>query len=234
MARAGWCRECGEWVWVDAEGACQRGHGAECVDAVHESEPVADFGRGEMPERLERFNWGVFFLMPLWGLVYGSSAVLGWWVLSIMATFVIGSLINGAASASAVAGASSAATVVGIAIRLWVGMNANKWLWKRERLRMELIEGARPRYTVLAFQSRQLTWLIAGAVLTVLSVLGLAVLGLSTDPVISDVRAQLMITPVQVTAAAVWTFAEVALAAWLAARMRKDSGAPPVRTGGAG
>lgn len=39
MPRAGWCRECGKWVWVDDVGACQHGHLAEAVSRVHDADP---------------------------------------------------------------------------------------------------------------------------------------------------------------------------------------------------
>ena len=233
MARTGWCRECGEWVWLDEGGACPNGHGSECVEAVHEG-PVAEgedsapdaFGVGDMPASLDRFNWGAFFLMPLWGIVYGSSAVLGWWLVGMTVTLLIASLIGETSSASAIAGASSASSVVEVGIRLWAGMNANRWLWKRDRMRMEALPGLRPRFSVTRFSARQMNWLIAGAIVTAFSIVGLGMLALSGDAVAVDMREQLALTPDKIGVAALWVFAEVALAVWLAAKMRKDSAAP--------
>lgn len=39
MPRAGWCRECDEWVWVGDDGECQHGHAAGSVSHVHDAEP---------------------------------------------------------------------------------------------------------------------------------------------------------------------------------------------------
>lgn len=224
MPKTGWCRECGEWVEVDESGACPTGHGPDCVDAVHSddggSAASAGVGVGEMPASFNRFAWGAYFLMPVWGVVYGSSAVLGWWTLSLVATLVIVSLAAGVTEPSTLAAVSSLSSVVQIGLHLWVGMNAYRWLWKREQLRLEVVPGATPRYSVAAFMAKQVRWLVAGAVLTVLSVLGLALL-LSGDAAALAAREQLGVSEVEITASAVWTFAEVVFAVWLAARMRR-------------
>lgn len=233
MAKTGWCRECGEWVSVGPDGGCPNGHGADCLEAVHEATAQRPFGVGDMPSGLDRFNWGALLLMPLWGIVYGSGAVIGWWIVQQFSAISISSLVSATASGSAVAAASSVAMVINIAVGLWVGMNANRWLWRREALRLQVLKGAQPRFSVGKFMSRQLSWLIAGGVLTVISMMGLAALGLSTDPVVVQMRTEFMIGTADITATAVWTFAEVALAAWLAARMRSDAvrrdGSAPAR-----
>lgn len=223
MPRTGWCRECGEWVEVGEDGSCPKGHGDDCVEAVHsggESAASQDVGVGPMPPTFNRFGWGAYFLMPIWGIVYGSTAVLGWWLLSLVATFLIVSLAAGVTDPAALAAVSSVSSVVQIAMHLWVGMNAYRWLWKREQLRLEVVPDAKPRFTVATFMARQVRWLVAGAALTLLSVLGLAVL-LSGDASAVDVREQLGITEVEITASAVWTLAEVVFAVWLAGRMRR-------------
>ena len=33
MPLAGWCRECGDWVWVQDDGGCPAGHAADSVAA---------------------------------------------------------------------------------------------------------------------------------------------------------------------------------------------------------
>lgn len=224
MAKTGWCRECGKWVETESDGACPKGHGPECIDALHSSDPGSaasqGVGVGEMPASFQRFGWGAYFLMPIWGVVYGSNAVLGWWLLSLLATFVIVSLAAGVTEPAAIAAVSSASSVVQIAIHLWVGMNAYRWLWKREQMRLALVPDAHPRFSVSTFMAKQVRWLVAGATLTVLSVLGLAFL-LTGDPNAQAVREQLGVTPTEIMSAAVWTFAEVAFAVWLAGRMRR-------------
>lgn len=78
MPRAGWCRECVGWVWVDGDGACQHGHGSECVSALYdarvsgdgpeaprekapvipEGEPPAPESQGGLPPVLARRGFG--------------------------------------------------------------------------------------------------------------------------------------------------------------------------------
>ncbi len=233
MRKTGWCRECGEWIETEPDGSCPQGHAAECVEAVHSSGPASlasqGVGVGEMPASFERFGWGAYFLMPIWGVVYGSTAVLGWWLLSLLATLLVATVASGASQPAALAAVSSVSSVVQIAIHLWVGMNAYRWLWKREQLRLSVVPGATPRFTVSAFMAKQVRWLIAGAVLTVLSVIGLALL-MSEDPNAAATREQLGITQAEIMTAAIWTLAEVGFAVWLASRMRRgvtDGDEPP-------
>lgn len=237
MSRTGWCRECGAWIDVEPDGRCPRGHGAECVDAVHaeaggfgDGGSAQGFGVGEMPAIAKRFNWGAFFLTPLWGIANGSSAVVSWWLATLFITLGISSMLTPTSSAAAIAIASSVAAVSEIGIRLWVGMNANRWVWQRERMRLTVLEGTQPRFTVGTFLGRQLKWLVAGAVLTVFSVLGLAVLGLATTPEAVQMRTTFGITSTQIVASGVWTLAEVVLAVWLSRQMRREQ-EPPVTAG---
>lgn len=225
MPRTGWCRECGDWVDVLDDESCPNGHGPESVDAVHvdrgaERAVDGSVGVGEMPPSFERFSWGAYFLMPLWGIVYGSNMVLGWWALSLATTFLIVSMFAGGTNPAATAASSSLSSVVQIAIHLWVGMNAYRWLWKKEQLRLTALPGEKPKYRAPEFLARQIRWLIAGAVLTIMSLLGLAFLGLSTEASAVTAREQWGITPDEVMIAAVWTLAEVVFAVWLAGRMR--------------
>lgn len=56
MAKAGYCSECGENVWLDADGGCEAGHGPECVTDVYDAPDGEDLRAGapdaapEMPE----------------------------------------------------------------------------------------------------------------------------------------------------------------------------------------
>lgn len=185
------------------------------------------FGAGDMPREAYRFNWGAFFLTPLWAIAHASAATIGWWMVGIFATITIASMLTPTSPAATIAIAGSMASVIEIAVRLWVGMNANVWLWKRERARLEIIEGSQPRFTLAAYQIRQLRWMIAGAVITVLSMVGLAVLYWSTAPDVVTVREQFGVTRVQVATSALWTFVEVVFAAWLAAQMRREHAKDP-------
>lgn len=181
------------------------------------------FGVGEMPPALERFNWGAFFLAPLWGIAHGSAAVLGWWLLSVIATFSVAGLAADTAAPTIAAGASTLSTVIGIAIRLWVGMNANRWLWRREQLRLQVLGGARPRFSVHHYEARQRGWLAAGVVLTVVSFAGLGVLGFSDAEGVRAIRDELQVTSLEIALVAGWSVAEIVFALWLAARMRREA-----------
>lgn len=180
------------------------------------------FGVGELPDEAYRFNWGAFFLTPLWAIAHTSVAVVGWWVVGILATVMIASFLTPASPAATIAIAGSMASVIEIAIRLWVGVNANAWLWRRERARLEVLEGSSPKFTLATFQRRQLRWFVAGAIITLTSVAGLGVLYWSTLPDIVSVREQFGVTRVQVATSAMWSFAEVVFALWLATQMRRE------------
>lgn len=39
MARAGFCNQCGEYVWLQGDGSCMRGHGAQDIARAYEAEP---------------------------------------------------------------------------------------------------------------------------------------------------------------------------------------------------
>ncbi|MDZ4168308.1 MAG: hypothetical protein U1E26_01445 [Coriobacteriia bacterium] len=233
MPQTGWCRDCGDWVYVQDDGSCPNGHGPECVDAVHTdtgssgTATIASVGVGDVPPDFERFSWGAYLLMPLWGIVYGSSMVLGWWALTLATTLLIVSVFSSGGNPAAIAASSSISSVVQIGIQLWVGMNAYRWLWNKEKLRLAAVPDAKPRFRTTEFLAKQVRWLAAGATFTVLSLLGLAILGLSGEATAVATREQWGITTNEVMVAAVWTFAEIALAVWLARKMRAGDVAAP-------
>lgn len=41
MAKAGYCSQCGQNVWLTADGSCSQGHGSECISNVYDSVPPA-------------------------------------------------------------------------------------------------------------------------------------------------------------------------------------------------
>lgn len=234
MPRAGWCRECGEWVWVDEEGACQNGHDPECVGGIYDASPqdvatsppvTRDFGEGEMPPELNRFNWGALFMPAIWGVAFGVWPVVSLWLLSFMTPFVLVSLVGlageGAVQRSAV-GITTFSQVVSTAISLYIGTHATSMLWRKEHARLELVEGATPRFSVERYLGRQKLWTAFGIALTVFSVLGLAVIGLGSGEVADQVRSQWGITRFDAAGAFVWVLAEIGLGLWLAFQMRKE------------
>lgn len=186
------------------------------------------FGVGEMPPEALRFNWGAFLLMPFWGVVYGLPVVIGWWAATYFLPVLVSLLFGDLTAASTLAFVSAVLLVVTSAVKMWVGMNANAWLWRREHFRLEVLAGVAPRYTVSTFFQRQRKWIIGGAALVVLTLVSYALLATSTEPDFVEIRAQFGITPVQVVVSAGWTVAETLLALWLAMKLRNGSDTPGV------
>lgn len=258
MPRAGWCRECGEWVWVDADDACQHGHDADCVERVYEASPSAPdggptedrrppaaplsvetprsqgFGDGEMPESLARFNWGAFLLPLFWGAVYGVWPVVGGWAMTLLVPPLLLSLMS-AGSSEVAPNALLVAAVVGEvlagALRLWAGFSANRMVWLREARRLELVEDAQPRFSVVRYQLRQRLWVFAGVVLLLMSLAGSAIIGLATGPAADSAREQLRLTPLDAAMSTVFLIGEIVLALWLAGKMREEGFGPDAGTG---
>lgn len=261
MPRAGWCRECGEWVWVDADDACQHGHGADCVERVYEASPAAPdgpdaeqrpelptgaplpdaaalrsqgFGDGEMPESLARFNWGAFLLPLFWGAVYGAWPVVGGWAMTLLVPLLLLSLMSAGSSdvaPSALLVAAVVGEVLAGVLRLWAGFSVNRMVWFRESRRLELVEGAKPRFSVVRYQLRQRLWIFAGVVLLLMSFAGSAIIGLATGPAADSARARLELTPLDAAMSTVFLLGEIVLALWLAGKMREEGFGSDAGTG---
>lgn len=233
MPRAGWCRECGEWIWVDEEGACQHGHGPECVAGIYDARPAVpdvSVGQGEPPASFNRFNWGAFLLPVFWGLAYGVWPVVSIWLLSLLVPLGLG-MIAASGGSSAIESSAIGITIIsevasGIA-RLYIGANANRLLWSRERIRLELVEGSLPRVSVSRFVSRQRVWAIVGWSLMAFSIASVAVLALLDGEIASAARSQIGITKLDAAVSIVWLLAEIGLGVWLAIKMRQESTANP-------
>ncbi len=181
MPQAGWCRECGEWIWVDEDGACQHGHGAECVGGIYEAKPQdpatppeVGFGVGPMPDDLYRFSWAAFTLPFFWGIAYGVWPIVTWWLLSLLLPLVLGAALglgDGADSVRMLVGITVAAEAVNGIVRLWVGASAHSLLWRKEAIRLEVLPGARPRFGPAKFKSRQRVWTIVGWTVLIISLI---------------------------------------------------------------
>lgn len=262
MQKAGWCRECGEWVWLEEDGTCPGGHGEECISNVHEPvrhesdvpeqgvpsaeavahEPSEDedqagegrsqaplemlgFGAGRMPAEIYAFSWGAFFLPVVWGIVYGVWPVVSVWLGTMLLPFAVSALfgLGTDSTASQILGAAIVTEMCVAAARLWVGSNANMWLWRKESLRLTLLQGTTPRFSVAQFISRQRVWVIVGAVLQSLSAGLLAFAALAPQEFYAILeQQQLLVGRRDMAMSLVWVIAEVVLAAWLAAQMRKE------------
>jgi len=179
MPKAGWCRECGEWIWVDEDGACQHGHGPECVDGVYDAKPQdpkppseAFFGAGEMPDDVYRFSWAAFTLPFFWGVAYGVWPIVLWWVGSLLLPIFLSALMISDMKTAPVAllvGITVASEAVNGIVRLWAAVNAQPLLWRKEAFRLEVLPDAKPRISVARFRSRQRIWAIAGWTLLILA-----------------------------------------------------------------
>ncbi len=236
MPRAGWCRECREWVWVDAEGACPNGHDAECVSHHYEAdpraaEPVDAFGRGEMPPEVQRFNWGAFLVPVLWGVGYRVWHLVAIWAFALLVPLTLSSLVLAASSGS---GSPSVSAVIGVTvisdalvayIRLWAGANANRLFWQREHARLEADATARPRVTIPVFLLRQRAWVVWGLIGAALA------LAVSYPAAVQawkpyGLESAALLEPVA------FLVGQIVIALWLARQMRLDNpGATAARDG---
>ncbi len=238
MPRAGWCRECGEWVWVDPQGACQNGHSSECVGGIYDAEEnlsgvepgALDFGVGDFPSNLDRFNWGAFLLPLPWGVGFGAWTVVLLWMLmtTVPLTFamIVGSFGEDALAANLLL-VSLVGEVISGGIRLWIGASATRMLWAREQQRLKVVEGAKPRFGVSSYLARQAIWTRVGIGLTVLMIASLALLVFSTDPTVASMMEKQGITSQDAALSAFWLMAEAGLGLWLAAKMRQEGVVEP-------
>lgn len=184
------------------------------------------FGAGEMPHEINQFNWGALLLPLLWSVAYGVWPVFMLWMLGFVTPYVLISLVGlagQAAVASAAVGITVVAQLIATAISLYIGMNASRMLWQKESLRLQLIPGASPRFSVAKFIERQRWWRTFGVGVLGMSLAGLAIIGLSGGEVAEQVRAQMQVTQVDAALAFVWVAAEIILGLWLAAQMRKEA-----------
>lgn len=244
MPRAGWCSECGEWVWVDADGACQRGHAADSVSRVHDADPqtpvpadtdflpdrtprrediplsLGAFGVGEFPASLQRFNWGAFLLPAVWGVVYAVWRIVGLWFLAAFAPLFL-SIVFGVTQTNGALAIPSliAITVVSDAflafVRLWTGGNANRMLWEHEAVRLRIKPEARPKFTNQSYVGRQRRWTLWGIAGLVVG-LGFAVVSNYRLMQPYGLGVAFVVEPI------VFLGAQIALGVWLSRKMREE------------
>ncbi|HSK47427.1 MAG TPA: hypothetical protein VLA05_05410 [Coriobacteriia bacterium] len=242
MPRAGWCRECGEWVWIDPEGSCQNGHGPDCLENVHEqedptkTEPVAQvdptepeavaqaparevpFGVGEFPKELRRFSWGAFMLPLFWGATYGSWQIMATWLIALASPLFFGSLVGSGEAGtptSTIIGVVVLSEIVAGVARLWAGSNANRLLWQREATRLAVLPDSKPRFNLGKFASRQRLWALWGSIIVIVGALG-------SIPFTSEVWREYGLTYVGALMPVVWLAVEIVLGLWMDVRMRMD------------
>lgn len=233
MPNAGWCRECGEWVWVDEDGGCQHGHGPECVADVYDATPAAHergVGEGDMPAEFNTFNWGAFLLPFFWGLAYGVWPVVTLWLVALMTPIVLAIFAGSGGESSleaSLVGITVISEIVSGVIRLYIGSSANRLFWTREQLRLQVVEDSLPRVSMNRFLGRQRIWIIVGWVFMAASIAGVAVIALLGGESGTALRDQLGVTQIDAGLSIVWLLAEVLLGVWLAWKMRQDLPAGP-------
>jgi hypothetical protein len=208
------------------------------VGGIYEAEenlpgvsPVSlDFGVGDFPRELDRFNWGAFLLPLPWGVGFGAWTVVLLWMLMatvpLLFATIVGSFGKEALAANLLL-VTLVAEVISGGIRLWIGANATKMLWAREQQRLRLVEGAQPRFGVTRYLARQRTWTGVGIGLTVLMIASLGLLVFSTDPMVASMMEKQGITSQDAALSAFWLVAEAGLGLWLAAKMRQEDAVEP-------
>ena len=249
MPRAGWCRDCGEWVWLDPEGACPGGHGSDCVSHEYDAEPMpgtdgapspletlapspdqpADImvGVGTIPPAMRRFNWGAFMIPAVWSVVYGVWPLLLAWLgatlLPLALSIVAGLAYPGpAATTIPVAWLLSILLISDAAsafVRLWSGVRANELYWLGESRRLSANPEAIPKVSAEKFQRRQTLWAMWGAFMFVVAL------------VVSAPSAYKLWEPYglgwpAIAEPFVFLIAQVLLAVWLSSQMRQQNPAP--------
>ena len=116
-ARAGYCTECGEDVWLRDGGGCIRGHAAQSVQSARRVSP---------PSEIDKFNWGAFFFPVLWPLVKGPIG----WAGVFFAIGVIDAVLW--EPLSTMWWPLAALLTIGeVAAGIWYARNANRLLWER-------------------------------------------------------------------------------------------------------
>lgn len=232
MPRAGWCRECGAWVWVTGNGGCPQGHAPDSVSHHYDSEPRAvveiaePFGEGPMPALVQRFNWGAFLIPALWGVAYGTWTLVALWAIALLVPLVLSvmaGMTNGIAgvSASTAVGVTVASDALIAFIRLWSGANANRLYWQRESRRMDADPHARPRIGVGRFLKRQQLWVLWGAV-------GALLASALMLPSAIELWKPFGLGWAAVAEPAVFFGAQIVLGGWLAHRMRVENPDTPI------
>ena len=228
MPRAGWCRECGAWIWVDADAGCPAGHPAESVVDSYDAQPVAPaavrdgVGEGDAPASMLRFNWGAFFVPGLWALVYGVWPLIGLWLAAVTFPLALGfavglvvSVRGDALSLAALIGVTVVSELVVALSRLWTGANANRLYWKREASRLAAGPAAMAVTSVPRFLGRQGKWRVWGAT-------GAVVATAITVPAAAVTWRAYGLGWAAVAEPIVWLGAEIALGIWLSGRMRLE------------
>lgn len=165
----GYCVMCNKLVRRTKKAACENGHPDY---AVQGAQVLAE---GEPVPQLPKFNWGAFFMPPIWGPAYGVWAgmiVLPLWLFtdSVIRAAVYGLGPDAALSAKIVTyGLAVLIPVLTIALMAWVGSRGWGMAWKR------VYKTGMSDVSFETFKKRQRIWAVCGA-LGFIALLMLAVL----------------------------------------------------------
>lgn len=146
-ARAGFCSECGEDVWLKDGGGCVRGHDQQSVMVARQV---------PLPDQLDKFNWGAFFFPVLWPLFKGPAGWAGFFFLIGLVESLLGEFLPvgwwplnvGVLAAD-------------LAVVVWYARNANRLLWVKTPWKVDQV----------ALLKSQRTWGIVGSSITGVCVL---------------------------------------------------------------
>ncbi len=106
----------------------------------------------ELPEELQKFNWGAFLLVWIWGLGNKAYFTLYSLTLIIIAMIPVVNLLT---------------FPLGLGFAIYCGMKGNEWAW-----------AADTKKDIAHFNKIQKNWMIAGIVVAVVSILFSALMGL--------------------------------------------------------
>ncbi|MHB1342654.1 MAG: hypothetical protein ACYC77_03680 [Coriobacteriia bacterium] len=181
MAKAAWCAECGDWAYVRSDGCCVAGHPASSLRGHYETPdvpgpavgaPTVDlpqFGVGDMPAEVARFNWGAFCLTGIWGIAHGAWPLVGLWVAALVVPFALSFSVGVAVGAlgmqftlSMVIGLAVLGEAFVLAVRLWAALNADRLAWTNDARRFAAGQRTSPRSSVPKYIADQRTWGRAG------------------------------------------------------------------------
>lgn len=155
----GYCVGCNKLVRRTKKAECENGH-PEFM--VHGAQVVE---KGTETPKLPRFNWGAFFMPPLWGPAYGVWAgviVLPLWLFtdSVLRGAVYGISPHAATSAKIVTyGLAVVMPLLTVALMAWVGSRGWGMAWRRT------FKTGHDEVTFSQFKKRQYVWAVLATVL---------------------------------------------------------------------
>lgn len=161
------CKHCGEWVDINCPyckgevspqaTVCPHCHEKLSTQNPTTQTPDTQNENQQMPEELNKFNWGVFLCSGLWGIFNGMPQNI------LILTLVLWFLCY-------IPFINFVACPVAFGLIIWEGMQGNKWAWAKNN-----------RGSVSAFNAHQRKWvyipliiILVISIICVIAVMGLA------------------------------------------------------------